>query len=59
MEHWIKVNTDGSLLGVDSNAACGGIARDQMGNFLAALSVNLGPCLVTSAELWAVFWAWF
>ena len=33
---WIKINTDGSLLGETRLGSCGEIARDQNGNFVAA-----------------------
>ena len=51
-----KINTDGSLLGNASLVACGGIARNHEGRFMAAWSINIGNCSVMAAELWGVFW---
>ena len=35
-------------------ASCGGIAQDHNGNLVAAWSLNLGFCTVTTTELWAI-----
>ena len=53
--HWIKINTNGSLLGDLANASCGGIARNHHGNFVAAWSFNVGTCSITTSELWGIF----
>ena len=53
---WITINTDGSLMGQVASAACGGIARNHEGRFVAAWSVNIENCSITAAELWGVFW---
>jgi len=37
---WIKVNTDGSLIG--THAACGGLFRDHCGSLLGAFACNIG-----------------
>ena len=54
LQHWIKVNIDGSLLG-DAQASCGGIIKDHEGKFIAAWSVNLGSCSIVMEELWGVY----
>ena len=51
----IKINSDGSVLQVDSKAACGGILRDHLGNFVLGYYANLGSCTITFAELWGIY----
>ena len=53
-QHWIKINTDGSLLSDSGSAACGGIGKNHEGSFVAAWSINLGSCTITNTERWAV-----
>jgi hypothetical protein len=48
---WIKVNTDGSLIG--SHAACGGLFRDHRGSLLGAFVCNIGSSTVFYAEVYA------
>ncbi|KAF7838057.1 putative ribonuclease H protein [Senna tora] len=42
------------LLGTTSRTACGGVARDYLGNFLASFTKYLGDCSVLQAELYAI-----
>ena len=53
---WIKLNCDGSVL-INRKASCGGLARDESGQFLHGFSVNLGICPITVAEIWGAFYA--
>ena len=48
---WIKVNTDGSLIG--THAACGGLFHDHLGSLLGAFSCNIGHYTVFYAEVYA------
>ena len=54
LEHWIKLNTDGSVISMD-NASCGDIFRDHWCNFLLGFSAKLGTCSISQAELWGVY----
>lgn len=55
-QHWIKIDTDNSLLVEMVTASCGGIPRSHEGNFLAVWSINLGNYTITVVELWGIFW---
>jgi len=46
---WVKVNTDGSVIGL--NASCGGIFRDYRGTFLGCFANNVGHVSGFEAEL--------
>ncbi|CAN1150875.1 Putative ribonuclease H protein At1g65750 [Linum perenne] len=48
---WVKVNTDGSVIGSSNRAAAGGIIRDHLGRPIATFSANLGSCTIMRAEL--------
>jgi len=48
---WLKVNTDGSVIGI--NDACGGLFRDHLGSFLGAFTCNLGTCSLFTAKVHA------
>jgi len=48
---WIKVNTDGSLIG--THAACGRLFLDHLGSLLGAFSCNIGHYMVFYAEVYA------
>ncbi|KAF7820682.1 putative ribonuclease H protein At1g65750 family [Senna tora] len=55
-EEWVKVNIDGaSSRDGERRAACGGIVRDQDGNFIVGFMRNLGSCTSIQAELWGVY----
>ena len=53
---WIKLNGDGSVLS-NRRASCGGVMRDDSGQFLQGFAVNLGICPITVAEIWGAFYA--
>lgn len=48
----LKLNTDGSRL--HGLAACGGLLRDTMGQFICGFHYNLGSASSILAELWGV-----
>ncbi|CAI0393266.1 unnamed protein product [Linum tenue] len=50
-QHWVAVNTDGSVKQPHSQAASGGIIRDHLGRCLGGFYANLGACTITRAEL--------
>ena len=57
LQHWIKVNTDGSLLGNLGTTTCGGVMRDHKSIFKAAWSMNLGDLLYQHGRnLGCVLW---
>jgi len=47
--HWVKTNTDGSLVG--TFASCGGLFRDHLGTYLGGFAANLGDVSVFEAEV--------
>ncbi|KAL4379262.1 hypothetical protein GQ457_02G040270 [Hibiscus cannabinus] len=51
---WVKANVDGAVRLHDSAAVCGGLIRDEEGNWLIGFSRSLGCCSVLFAELWGV-----
>ncbi|CAN1815564.1 Putative ribonuclease H protein At1g65750 [Linum perenne] len=50
-EGWITINTDGSVVRDQHQAAAGGILRDHLGRRLACFAANLGDCTIMRAEL--------
>lgn len=48
---WFKLNYDGAFVEIGEK---GGILRSDSGNFVFDFTVNLGPCSVMEAELWAI-----
>jgi hypothetical protein len=52
---WLKVNTDGSVVG--GLAACGGLFRDSLGTFRGAFACNIGCQSVFYAEVLAIIYA--
>ena len=55
MAGWVKVNCDGSVLH-DLKAACGGLIRRAMGDFIGGFAANSGACPVTISELWGAYY---
>ncbi|XP_019173838.1 PREDICTED: uncharacterized protein LOC109169412 [Ipomoea nil] len=51
---WHKLNVDGSCKG-DGMAGCGGLIRDEAGEYCAGFSSSVGRCQVLEAEAWGVF----
>ncbi|KAK7318076.1 hypothetical protein RJT34_02774 [Clitoria ternatea] len=50
---WIKRNSDASIV-QQGLAACGGILRNQDGNFICSFACNLGSCSIMQAQLWGI-----
>ncbi|KAL4362445.1 hypothetical protein GQ457_04G027620 [Hibiscus cannabinus] len=53
--HWIKINTDGARNNISGLASCGGVGRDDEGNWKFGFSRFLGLCSALEAELWGMF----
>ncbi|KAL0000220.1 hypothetical protein SO802_019822 [Lithocarpus litseifolius] len=51
---WKKLNTDGSVLGSCGQAGCGGVVRDDQGNWIAGFSRHIGTTNCFVAELWGL-----
>ncbi|KAL4350187.1 hypothetical protein AHAS_Ahas10G0116900 [Arachis hypogaea] len=54
MEGWIKINTDGSLLGNPEIAGYGGSLRNSDGRWVAGFAVNLRHYTAYQVEFWGV-----
>lgn len=51
---WYKLNVDGAVVNYGEIAGCGGVVRDELGNFCVGFAARLGPCSITEAELWRI-----
>ena len=51
---WMKLNTDGSWLGGAERAGCGGIVRDDQGEWVAGFSRHIGSTNSFTAEMWGL-----
>ena len=51
----MKLNSDGSM-NKEHHAACGGIVRNELGQFAESFVVNLGVCPITVAKIWGAFY---
>ena len=51
---WTKSNTDGASLGDSGVAGCGGIVRDEKGNWVAGFTRRIGITNSFKAELWGL-----
>ncbi|KAF7826680.1 ribonuclease H [Senna tora] len=52
---WIKLNVDGSRHNTTRSSACGGVARDENGNWLFGFAKRLGKRNAIYAEIWGIF----
>ncbi|KAK9990476.1 hypothetical protein SO802_025461 [Lithocarpus litseifolius] len=52
---WMKLNTDGSSLGISSLAGGGGVIRDWTGRWIVGFSRKIGIATNLMAELWAIW----
>lgn len=50
----VALNCDGLVSSAGGVAACGGVVRDDMGNFIVGYTTNLGSCSILAAELWSI-----
>ncbi|KAK9989753.1 hypothetical protein SO802_029992 [Lithocarpus litseifolius] len=53
-EGWAKLNTDGALIGLSGLAGCGGLVRDDRGEWIAGFSRRIGATNSFMAELWGL-----
>lgn len=53
---WIKINFDGPSKSNPDQGRCGGIIRDEAGNWLVGFAANLGTCTAYAAELWGILY---
>ena len=51
---WHKLNTDGSLVGANGLAGCGGVIRDSNGCWIKGFAMSINTTSSTAAELWAL-----
>lgn len=51
---WKKLNTDGSCLGGVDRAGCGGLVRNEQGQWVAGFSRHIGSTNSFIAELWGL-----
>ena len=51
---WKKLKTDGSVLGSVGQVGCGGVVRDDCGNWLAGCTRHIGATDSFAAELWGL-----
>ena len=51
---WLKLNTDGSVLGNPGLAGGGGVLRDEYGSWIGGFSRRIGIANSFTAELWAL-----
>ena len=51
---WKKLNTDGSWLGGADRAGCGGLVKDDQGDWVAGFSRHIGSANSFTAELWGL-----
>ncbi|XP_050242423.1 uncharacterized protein LOC126691393 [Quercus robur] len=51
---WKKLNTDGSRLGGSDRAGCGGLVRDEHGEWVAGFTRHIGSTSSFIAELWGL-----
>ena len=53
-EGWAKLNTDGALCTHSGSAGCGGVVRDDRGEWVAGFSRRIGATNSFMAELWGL-----
>lgn len=51
---WVKLNTDGSSKGNPGDGGCGGLIRDEAGQWVASFCCHIGICSAFTAELWGI-----
>ncbi|KAE8723185.1 hypothetical protein F3Y22_tig00012724pilonHSYRG00007 [Hibiscus syriacus] len=52
---WMKFNSDGARNPRDGYATCGGIIRNNIGEWILGYARAVGICSVVEAEIWGVF----
>ena len=51
---WKKLNTDGSSLGSNGRAGCGGTVRDEHGRWLVGFTKHIGSASAFVVEMWGL-----
>ena len=51
---WIKLNTNGSIIGCIERTGCGGVVRDEHGNWVVRFTRHVGATNTFAAELWGL-----
>lgn len=51
---WFKLNSDGSVRGIQFQASAGGVIRDFNGKWLVGYAHRIGSCSIAKAELWGL-----
>ncbi|GLU17060.1 hypothetical protein SLE2022_334570 [Rubroshorea leprosula] len=51
---WIKLNTNGSVIGNPGLGGCGGVFRDSQGQWVLGFTRNIGFTTALATELWAI-----
>lgn len=51
---WTKLNVDGSCSSATGLAGCGGLLRDQAGNWMTGFQYRIGCCSPEVAEAWGI-----
>ncbi|XP_061350360.1 uncharacterized protein LOC133295534 [Gastrolobium bilobum] len=51
---WWKLNVDAALRRNPCQAACGGLIRDEYGNWVSGFVYNIGSCDPLTAEFWGI-----
>ncbi|RYR40563.1 hypothetical protein Ahy_A09g046310 [Arachis hypogaea] len=54
LEHYTKLNVDGSNFKNVNGVACGGIHRNYLGRLIKSFSCNLKSCTIIHVELWGI-----
>ncbi|XP_061342609.1 uncharacterized protein LOC133288807 [Gastrolobium bilobum] len=52
---WWKLNVDAAVKTASSSAACGGLIRNNSGNWISGFMYKIGICSPMIAELWAIY----
>lgn len=55
LEGWYKLNVDGAMVIGSSKAGCGGVLRNNRGEWIVGYVKEIGFCDPYSAEEWAIF----
>ena len=51
---WKKLNTDGSVFGSFGQVGCGGVVRDEHGNWIVGFTRHIGTTNFFAAEFWGL-----
>ncbi|KAJ8768371.1 hypothetical protein K2173_021524 [Erythroxylum novogranatense] len=52
--NWVRLDTDGAVTTLGTQAAVGGVLRDHSGHWLMGFTHNVGPCTPLDAEFWGI-----